>query len=205
MWASQPWSPSSVGGARFIRWVTLGVALAIILPAAHVEQRRSGAGDAFLQGQPFAAARTLGWLRPTRNDRMVCWGWRAECYVDAAIPPATRETINANQIYETALMPYFRSRFLADFARSRPDFVIDVVAPGSFELTNPETEEIASFPEFAKIIANDFDLVSQIDPSGRCPRLYVRRARLPGARQDPHCIREPCRDRVNCWPPGDGA
>jgi hypothetical protein len=109
---------------------------------------------------------------------MVCWGWRSQCYVDAAIPPATREATNENQLYKLALKPYFRSRFLADFARSRPDFVIDVVAPGSFGFTVPEHDGIASFPEFAKIIADDFDLVSHVDPPGRCPRLYVRRTRL---------------------------
>jgi hypothetical protein len=161
------------------RWLTLGVPLAILLPTAQQDGSFIRmAGGAFLMARPFTAAHNLAWLRPTGDDRMVCWGWRAECYVDAAIPPATREATNENQLYETALRPYFRSRFLADFARNRPAFVIDVVAPGSFKFTEPEEQGIGDFPEFAKIIAGDFDLVSRVDPPSRCPRLYVRRTRL---------------------------
>jgi hypothetical protein len=160
-----------------VRWVSLVVALAIVLPVAHDKQQRPRPHPAFLQGQPFTAARTLSWLRPTGSDRMVCWGWRPQCYVDAAIAPATRETTNESQQL-WAGNSYFRSRFLADFARSQPDFVIDVVAPGGFLLTNPKTNGIATFPEFAKIIADDFDLVSHVDPPDRCPRLYIRRTRL---------------------------
>ena len=163
-----------------LRWLMLGLGLAMVNFALHLEEGRSFARveEAFLQGQPFTAAHTLAWLRPTKTDHLVCWGWQAECYVNAAIAPGTREATNENQLYKTALNPYFRTRFLSDFLRSNPDFVVDVVAPGSFAFTTPASQGIESFPEFSKIIARDFVLMSHVDPPGRCPRIYVRRTRL---------------------------
>ncbi len=163
--------------SMLLRWLSLGIVLLILLPGVRGDPF-ARAGGAFLQGQPFTATHTLAWLHPTETDRIVCWGWQAECYVNAAIPPSTRDATNENQIYGTILRPYFRSRFLADFARGRPDFVIDAVAPGSFRFDDPDRQGIASFPEFSKIIDRDFVLLSQVNPPGRCQRLYVRRARL---------------------------
>jgi len=163
-----------------LNWLTFCMALAIVVPAVHGDQnqRVERAGGAFLHGQLLTAPHTLAWLRPTKTDKIVCWGWQAECYVNAAIPPATREATNETQIYETGLRAYFRSRFLTDFAVAHPDFVIDAVAPSSFGLTKPDSQGIASFPEFSQIIAHDFVLLSGVNPPDRCPRLYVRNARL---------------------------
>jgi Dolichyl-phosphate-mannose-protein mannosyltransferase len=162
--------------------LAFAIMLAIVLPAAHREQDNAverARSDAFLHGRLFTAAHNLEWLRPRNNDRMVCWAWAPQCYVDAAIPPGTRDLTNEYQVYETPLRPYFRARFLEDFARSRPDFIIDFSAPGNFAYGRPEfDQDIAHFPEFARIIHENFELVSRVDPPAQCPRLYVRNARL---------------------------
>ena len=167
--------------SALLKGAAFGIAMVTVSVAVMHDMRRQAvarAEGAFLQGRALTAAQTLGWLRPTRADRMVCWGWQAECYVNSAIPPATREATNENQIYQTSLRPYFRSRFLEDVAKSRPDFVIDTVAPGSFGFEHPGSEGIDSFPEFSKIIAQSFVLLSDVKPPDRCPRLYMRRERF---------------------------
>jgi hypothetical protein len=84
---------------------------------------------------------------------------------------------NEYQVYRTPLLPYFRARFLREFARARPDFVIDFVAPGNTAY-EARFQDLSTFPDFARIIDTDFDRVSQVEPPQRCPRLYVRKARL---------------------------
>jgi hypothetical protein len=166
-----------------VEGLAFAIMLAIILPAAHGEQKtavwRIPAAEPFLHGRLFAAAHNLDWLRPREKDHMVCWAWASQCYVDAAILPATPDVTNEYQVYQTPLRPYFRARFLQDLARSRPDFIIDFSAPGYFAYGQPWfDQDIAHFPEFAEILRANFDLVSRVEPPERCPRLYLRKARL---------------------------
>ncbi|MDC7785817.1 hypothetical protein PQJ75_10115 [Rhodoplanes sp. TEM] len=146
--------------------------------AAYLAAYRAGPGEVFLTAKPFEAPRALRWLRPAADEAIVCWGWRAECHVDNALPPATRDATSENQVYDTALQPYFRDRFMADFARRRPDIVVDVVSPGAFGFTDPARQGVASFPAFAAVLAEEFVLASRVVPPERCPRLYLRRDRL---------------------------
>ncbi len=134
---------------------------------------------AFLLEQPYRAADSFAWLLPRPDDRIVCWGWVPDCYVSSAMTPATRETTNENILYGTPLRPYFAARFLADFDRSRPDIVIDMVSwDVGFRFRDPDRFSIATnFPEFFRTIQSDFQLVSRADP-GRCPRTYIRKERL---------------------------
>lgn len=132
---------------------------------------------AMLQGRAFTSPRVLQWLRPDPGDSLVCWGWRPECHVDAALPPATREATNENQLYWTSLKSYFRARFLADLQQSDPEFIIDFVAPGSFYFENPADDGIPRFPEFAAFVNEGYRMGSSVKDPNRCPRLYVRRDR----------------------------
>lgn len=125
----------------------------------------------------LSSARSLAWLRPQPGDTMVCWGWRPECHVDGAMKSATRDATNENQLYATDLRPYFRSRFIADFLDSKPDFVIDYVTPRSFVFNDAAKYGVRTFPEFDRLIATDFDPMSRVDTVEACPRLYVRKAR----------------------------
>lgn len=134
--------------------------------------------NAFQRGKTVQSAHSLAWLRPTKRDSVLCWGWDPKCYVDSAMRPATRETTNENQHYGLPLIDYFRERFLKDFAASHPDFVMDMVAPGSFSFERPEVEGLATFPALRDLVAKDFTLLSRVVPPGRCPRLYVRNTRL---------------------------
>jgi hypothetical protein len=156
-------------------------AVAIMFPRNVWEQASNPvlrAEGAFLQGHAFDVSRPLQWLNPTPEDLIVCWGWRAECYVDNGLRAATRDATNENQLYDTALKDYFRDRFLREFTKTPPDFIIDVVAPGSFRFNNPETQSIESFPAFADIVRNHYQKVSSMNNPTRCPRVYVSRERM---------------------------
>ena len=165
-----------------VRWLSFGGAVAIVIVAVcmvcKIDQFERAHG-AFLQGQAFTASHTLCLAASDQNGSHALLGLAGGmlCELrDRRRRPA--KSININQTYDTALRPYFRSRFLADFARSQPDFVIDAVAPGSFSFEDPDKQGIASFPELAEIVARDFVPLSQVMPPGRCQRLYVRRVRF---------------------------
>ena len=124
-----------------------------------------------------SSPRSLSWPRPNNYDTIACWGWQPECHVDSAMKSATRDGTNENQIYSTGLQSYFRSRFLSDFNKSRPDFVVDFVAPGGFVFDDVSKASIETFPEFDVLLKSDFDMISKHNPANQCPRLYVRKSR----------------------------
>ncbi|MBN9019696.1 MAG: hypothetical protein J0H11_19970 [Rhizobiales bacterium] len=131
----------------------------------------------YLKGKPFATPRSLQWLRPEHGDSLLCWGWQAECYVDSALPPATREATNENQLYDIELRDYFRARFIDDLLRNKPSYIVDTVAPGSFVFEDAEQTGIKTFPELQAIVDADYRLVSKVADKDSCPRVYAERSR----------------------------
>lgn len=160
-------------------WVAPLVLLSV---AAQLNRMRPWAYErsngAYLQGKLFSSSRSLQWLRPQLDDRLLCWGWQAECYVNAAIRPATREATNENQLYATSLRGYFRTRFMEDLLRSRPDFIVDAVAPGSFRFDRPKEFGMNTFPELRDLIARDYSMISTVTDPDTCPKVYVKKPRL---------------------------
>lgn len=182
-------SPIAAAGARsrprlaVTQLGLLALFAALCLPAARHDAEwgqfwYSRGGGIYQRGKLFEAPRMLAWLRPTARDSMVCWGWAPECYLDAAVRPATREPTNENQVYPLPLRDYFRARFLRDFNAGNPDVVVDAVAPGNFPLGDPKEADISAFPALREIVERDFARVSRVDPAERCPRVYVRKSRL---------------------------
>ena len=119
----------------------------------------------------------LEWLGPKPNDALHVWGWMPQWYALAGIRPATRETHTEAHIKATPMREYFRGRLLADFDRSRPAFVLDAVARGSFLFEHADTDGIHSFPPLAARIQTDYVRIGDPASTGQCPRLYVRRER----------------------------
>ena len=166
---------------RFVVFFMLGLAGVVpsIIwgPRERVYDLYVGRGYGGFQTGNSSSPRSLSWLRPNNYDTIVCWGWQPECYVDSAMKSATRDGTNENQIYSTALRSYFRSRFLSDFEKSRPDFVVDFVAPGGFVFDDVSKASIETFSEFDMLLKSDFDMISKHNPPDQCPRLYVRKSR----------------------------
>jgi len=166
-------------------WLAVSAAAAgvVLLPGLTLERpanqpwSRAWSNGLFLHGRAFESVRSLRWLLPEAEDRMLCWGWRADCYVDSAMPPATREATNENQLYNTVLQPYFRDRFIQDLERTRPAYIVDFVAPGGFYFQDSALSGIASFAALKKFVDADYRLVSSVADEGSCPRVYAEKSR----------------------------
>jgi hypothetical protein len=112
----------------------------------------------------------------TGRGRMLVWGFMPQWYVWSGWMPATRDIVTYNQILRTPLQRYFRDRMMAELRNSPPDYIIDAVAPGSFMLlNNPEKDGVASFPELAAFVANEYVLLSPAPSGASRPRIFARK------------------------------
>jgi hypothetical protein len=115
----------------------------------------------------------LAWL-PSTNDSLLVWGWMPQWYLLSSRVPATRESHTFSQIVPSKLSNYFRSRFLLDFDRSNPDFVIDAVKGASFGFNDPSKYSPYIFPEFRDILKSRYNILSSLKGNNACPDLYIR-------------------------------
>ena len=154
--------------------------LFVMIPASKAEIHQNLAYqkfEGFRDGLIFKSPRLLQWLGTKKTDSLFIWGWMPQWFLSTGMTPATRETQTEFDIKPTPLINYYRNRLIQDFNKSRPDFVIDSVAPDSV-FRFPGTQSVSSFPDLDKMIQNSFVMVSCDDPKGICPRLYVRKERL---------------------------
>lgn len=181
VFAGEP-RPAPLAGRRF-GWASLAALAAlawVLVPAARSEILANPAFSRegrFLVTPAQAASNLMAWLRPAREDSLVIWGWMPQWYFRLGLPPGTREVTARNQIVESSQRPYFRSRWLEDFERNRPDFIMDAVVPGSFAFQDPNTQSLASWPQFGQLVARDFVEISAARGPAGCPKTYVRRSR----------------------------
>ena len=139
-------------------------------------------GD-YREGLMFKSPRLMQWLGTKKSDSILIWGWMPQWYLSTGLTPATRESEIENclgevQVQNLQLRNYYRERLIEDFNKSRPDFILDAVAPDSYRLIDPDKDSISAFPALSQIINNSFIKVSGNDPQCRCPRLYVRKERF---------------------------
>jgi hypothetical protein len=109
------------------------------------------------------------------RGRMLVWGWMPQWYVWSGWMPATRDILTYGQIWPTPARRYFRDRMMAELRNSPPEYIIDAVAPGSFKFNDPEKDGLASFPELAAFVANDYVLLSPVCSGVPCPRVFARK------------------------------
>lgn len=113
------------------------------------------------------------WI-PTANQHLLVWGWMPQWYLLANKSPATRESHTYAQIVNTKLTDYFRSRFLIDFEKSVPAVVIDAVIGNSFGFNDSSKFSPDIFPEFSKILSEQYTNVAPMIVSSACPKIYVK-------------------------------
>lgn len=115
----------------------------------------------------------LAWL-PSTNNSLLVWGWMPQWYLLSSRAPATRESHTFGQIVPSKLRNYFRSRFLLDFDRSNPDFVIDAVNGSSFGFNDPSRYSPSIFPEFRDILNSRYSELTSLKGNNACPALFIR-------------------------------
>jgi hypothetical protein len=102
------------------------------------------------------------------GQRLAIWGWRAKYYVYTQTLMATRDAITRYQ-YDPDFnpeRPYFRARYLRDFARNRPVAFLDT---GVDSFGSDGAHE--GWPQLAAIVRRDFRYVGAVDGN----RFYLRR------------------------------
>lgn len=57
----------------------------------------------------------------------------------------------------------YRDVSLEDLEKNQPRWIVDAVAPGSFNSTDRETHGIQTFPEFEEILKCDHEPIDKID------------------------------------------
>jgi hypothetical protein len=110
--------------------------------------------------------------------RLFVWGWMPEYYEWSGRTPATRDTIVYEQIAPSPQREYFRNRLMSDLRRNPPEYIVDAVAEGSFGYDDPSKDSIASWPELAGYVADNYVLLSKSAVGDACPRLYASRATM---------------------------
>jgi len=102
------------------------------------------------------------------GERMAIWGWRAKYYVYTQALMGTRDAITRYQWDPdfNPERPYFRARYLRDFARNRPVAFLDA----GVDSFGPDGRHEA-WPQLDAIVRRDFRYVGAVDGN----RLYLRR------------------------------
>jgi hypothetical protein len=96
-------------------------------------------------------------IKPGQTVAM--WGWSPQylVYTDARL--GTRDAISQFQIEGRSFQPYYRARYLGDFGRIRPDFVLEAVGPRQFAYHDRASEGLDNFPALAAEIRRSYTLV----------------------------------------------
>ncbi len=112
------------------------------------------------------------------HGRLFVWGWMPEFYDWSGRTPATRDTIVYPQIAPSPQREYFRNRLMSDLRRNPPEYIIDAVAKNSFGYDDPNKDSIASFPELANFVSDNYVLLSRSAVGDACPRVYASGATM---------------------------
>ena len=108
------------------------------------------------------------------GERLGIWGYMPVFWVETGLIEATRDAESSHQIEPHEYRDYYRNRFLQDLLRSQPPVFIDAVGAGNFAYEDRNEFAHETFPELSDYLANNYQLVRDIDGS----RIYVRNDRL---------------------------
>jgi len=167
------------GSDRRGKGVPARISLAVILAAA------MGVLGARLWAPPPAMLGQLSglWQNPRRElgnivdrltdpgDRLAVWGWHAQTFVKNGLIQGTRGAFSYWSIVPSAQRDYYRACYLQDIETRRPEVFIDSVGPNAMFFQSRIAEAHESFPALARLIARDYQLVTDLGYS----RVYARR------------------------------
>lgn len=168
--------------ARMPRRARPAVVLAVAALAAVVPLARGAlANNPFLDHDVLAvqppldpvARRLQAAIEP--GERVAMWGWMPQYLVDTGAVMGTRDAISQFQIEPRSFRDYYRARYLDDFLRNTPDFVVEAIGPADFAYHDRALQGIASFPELSNVVDASYSVVFDTDGV----RLYARRRSAP--------------------------
>lgn len=125
----------------------------------------------------WSSPRIFDYLFAENDDKLLVWGWMPQWHITSGIVPATRESMNNNQIVHSKLQEYFKLRHLHDVKVSTPAYVIDAVAGNSFGFNDSSKFGLHNFPELANYIDANYNQISGVKINKKCPKVFVRNDR----------------------------
>lgn len=153
------------------QWVrgfaVVGFVLLAIAPGLWAEFRNpdtwAGSARAWADAPLDPVSQRLVELRESPDDRLLVWGWMPYFHVYTGMLQSHRMSISAPLFGVQHRRQFYRQAFLHDLEKTRPGWIVDAVAPGSFHYTDREIYGIHTFPRFAETLARDYEQIDEID------------------------------------------
>jgi len=144
-----------------------GFLLLAIVPGLWAEIRKpdswAGAGQTWANAAPDPVSQRLIELRESPEDRLLVWGWMPYYHVYSGMVQSHRMSISTPIFSENERQTFYRKAFIDDLVNNRPRWVVDAVAPGSFNYNDRGTHGIHLFPEFEEILKRDYKQIDEIE------------------------------------------
>lgn len=163
------------------RWVfpvsVMGGALVALAPVTQGALRT----NPYLNHDPLTVQAPIDRRAPSiqgivgRGQRVVMWGWMPQYLVYADAVMGTRDSISQFQIEPRPFREHYRDRYLRDFVKNRPDFVLEAVGPEAFAYHDRRTQGIESFPQLQRIVMASYAIAVDAESV----RLWKRRPDAP--------------------------
>jgi hypothetical protein len=115
-----------------------------------------------------------------KNDRhLAVWGYMPKYYAITGVRPTTRDAMAQWQVREGPLKEYYRTRYLADFNKSRPNLLLDATGPGNFRFKDYQPAPLESFKRLYEIVRSNYVLLVTLRQCGTPhTRIFVSQTRL---------------------------
>jgi|GEM_PF-1776396 len=141
--------------------------LLAIVPGLWAEIRKpdpwAGTGQKWAEALPDKVSQRLIELRESADERLLVWGWMPYYHVYSGIVQSHRMSISTPLFSMNDRQEFYRDAFLEDLEKNQPRWIVDAVAPGSFNYTDRQTHGIQTFPEFEEILRRDYERIDEID------------------------------------------
>jgi hypothetical protein len=113
------------------------------------------------------------------DSNIAVWGYMPQYYAMTGTRPTTRDVTTQFQIWEGPEREYYRTRYLADFNKSRPNVFVDATGPGNFTFKYSPPMPVEEFTELNEIIGSTYVLLLDIRQCNTPrTRIFVSRTRL---------------------------
>lgn len=155
----------------------VGIGLLLLL-AGMLYYSRSSSYPAANSGpslDSFKATRLLDGLLPDAPTSLLVWGWAPDLYVRSGLLPASRYTTSSIHLGSYPLRDYFNARLQEDFARARPELVLDKVSVVSTPYNDLARDGVTGpLSPIRDIVRQGYTRLTAAPRSGMESTLYVR-------------------------------
>lgn len=175
LWARLRSGVRPLGAMASIMFILMGAVLGTLLLYWHGPPL---ALERISVQQPDPIARIIHALLK-EDSHFAVWGYMPQYYAMTRTRPTTRDVITQFQIWDGPQKLYYRTRYLADFNKSRPNVLVDATGPGNLEFKYSPPIPVEDFTELNEIIGSTYILLLDIRQCNTPrTRIFISRTRL---------------------------